>query len=290
MSCVCQYFGNNATRPIPSPNCIDNDVDKKKPEEYVDPQIKGCSSTNSGVSATELAAARAEIWVLSKNLADAQISIENLESFLKCIIDKQSALLSELYALKRINSELQEESRMQRDYHAIERNAIIRELHNIKTLLSSRATLLEEERMKNAELTNAVQDANEKIYWRHLFKRGNFVAKRLTHLPVIVKGVLTAEDAIMAQEFGCAGIIASNHGARQLDHVPASIESLPEVVKAVGDKLTVIGCSSSKRVSATELAAARAEIWSKFCDHFDLKLQPLLRMNVFEGEADGFDL
>uniref|UniRef100_A0A1B0GF45 Uncharacterized protein n=1 Tax=Glossina morsitans morsitans TaxID=37546 RepID=A0A1B0GF45_GLOMM len=165
MSCVCQYFGNNATRTIPSSNCIDNGVDKKKLEENVDPQIKerDCSSTES-VSATELAAARAEIWVLSKNLTDAKISIENLESFLKCIIDKQSALLSELYALKRINSELQEESRMQRDYHTIERNSIIRELHNIKTLLSSRAALLEEARMKNAELENAVQDANEKIY------------------------------------------------------------------------------------------------------------------------------
>uniref|UniRef100_A0A1A9X3W8 (S)-2-hydroxy-acid oxidase n=1 Tax=Glossina brevipalpis TaxID=37001 RepID=A0A1A9X3W8_9MUSC len=63
---------------------------------------------------------------------------------------------------------------------------------------------------------------------------------KLTYLPVIVKGVLTAEDAIMAQEFGCAGIIVSNHGARQLDHVPAAIEALPEVVKAVGDKLTVM--------------------------------------------------
>uniref|UniRef100_A0A1B0A0D7 Uncharacterized protein n=1 Tax=Glossina pallidipes TaxID=7398 RepID=A0A1B0A0D7_GLOPL len=167
MSCVCQYFGNNATRTIPSSNCIENGVDKKNLEENVEPQIKEreCSSTSTrSVSATELAAARAEIWVLTKNLTDAQISIESLESFLKCIIDKQNALLSELYALKRINSELQEESRMQRDYHTIERNAIIRELHNIKTLLSSRAALLEEARMKNAELQNAVQDANEKIY------------------------------------------------------------------------------------------------------------------------------
>uniref|UniRef100_A0A1A9ZXL3 Uncharacterized protein n=1 Tax=Glossina pallidipes TaxID=7398 RepID=A0A1A9ZXL3_GLOPL len=165
MSSVCQYFGNNATRTIPSSNCIDNGVDNKKLEKNVDPQIKEteCSSTKS-ISATELAAARAEIWVLSKNLTDAQISIENLESFLKCIIDKQSELLSELYALKRINSELQEESRMQHDYHSVERNSIKSELRNIKTLLSSRAALLEEARMKNGELQNAVQDANEKIY------------------------------------------------------------------------------------------------------------------------------
>ncbi|XP_037948816.1 peroxisomal (S)-2-hydroxy-acid oxidase GLO5 [Teleopsis dalmanni] len=61
-----------------------------------------------------------------------------------------------------------------------------------------------------------------------------------TYLPVIVKGVLTREDAVLAREFGCAGIIVSNHGARQLDCVPASIEALPEVVKAVGHDMLVM--------------------------------------------------
>ncbi|XP_075167325.1 hydroxyacid oxidase [Haematobia irritans] len=63
---------------------------------------------------------------------------------------------------------------------------------------------------------------------------------RNTYLPVIVKGILTAEDAILAREFGCSGVIVSNHGARQLDYVPASIEALPEVVKAVGHDLVVM--------------------------------------------------
>uniref|UniRef100_A0A1I8P2Q4 (S)-2-hydroxy-acid oxidase n=1 Tax=Stomoxys calcitrans TaxID=35570 RepID=A0A1I8P2Q4_STOCA len=61
-----------------------------------------------------------------------------------------------------------------------------------------------------------------------------------THLPVIVKGILTAEDAILAREFGCSGVIVSNHGARQLDYVPASIEALPEVVGAVGNDMVVM--------------------------------------------------
>nr|AAO45191.1 RH48327p [Drosophila melanogaster] len=64
--------------------------------------------------------------------------------------------------------------------------------------------------------------------------------KGITHLPIVVKGVLTAEDAVLAQEFGCAGLIVSNHGARQIDTVPASIEALPEIVKAVGDNLVVM--------------------------------------------------
>ena len=63
---------------------------------------------------------------------------------------------------------------------------------------------------------------------------------KLTYLPVIVKGILTAEDAILAREFGCSGVIVSNHGGRQLDGVPAPIEALPEIVRAVGDDMVVM--------------------------------------------------
>lgn len=63
---------------------------------------------------------------------------------------------------------------------------------------------------------------------------------KFTKLPVIVKGVLTKEDAIIAADLGVQGIWVSNHGARQLDSVPASIEALPEVVAAVGDRTTVL--------------------------------------------------
>uniref|UniRef100_A0A7G3AIW4 (S)-2-hydroxy-acid oxidase n=1 Tax=Lutzomyia longipalpis TaxID=7200 RepID=A0A7G3AIW4_LUTLO len=61
-----------------------------------------------------------------------------------------------------------------------------------------------------------------------------------TKLPVIAKGILTAEDATTAVQCGCRGIIVSNHGARQIDGVPASIEALPEVVAAVGERVTVM--------------------------------------------------
>jgi 4-hydroxymandelate oxidase len=59
-------------------------------------------------------------------------------------------------------------------------------------------------------------------------------------LPVLVKGVLTHEDARLAVEHGAAGVIVSNHGGRQLDAVSASLEALPEVVEAVGDATTVL--------------------------------------------------
>ncbi|XP_078363371.1 2-Hydroxyacid oxidase 1-like isoform X2 [Oculina patagonica] len=54
-----------------------------------------------------------------------------------------------------------------------------------------------------------------------------------TSLPFVVKGILTAEDARLAVQHGAQGIMVSNHGARQLDGVPATIEVLPEIVEAV---------------------------------------------------------
>ncbi len=63
--------------------------------------------------------------------------------------------------------------------------------------------------------------------------------RSLTSLPVLVKGILTAEDAQLAVERGVAGIIVSNHGGRQLDGTLASIEALPEIVEAVAGRCEV---------------------------------------------------
>jgi 4-hydroxymandelate oxidase len=61
-----------------------------------------------------------------------------------------------------------------------------------------------------------------------------------TALPVLVKGILTGEDAVLATEAGVEGIVVSNHGGRQLDGVAASLDALPEVVEAVGDRAEVL--------------------------------------------------
>jgi isopentenyl diphosphate isomerase/L-lactate dehydrogenase-like FMN-dependent dehydrogenase len=58
-------------------------------------------------------------------------------------------------------------------------------------------------------------------------------------VPVLVKGLVTAEDALLACEHGAAGVVVSNHGGRQLDGTIASLEALPEVVEAVGDRAEV---------------------------------------------------
>jgi len=57
--------------------------------------------------------------------------------------------------------------------------------------------------------------------------------------PIVVKGVLTGDDARHAIDAGAAAISVSNHGGRQLDCVPASLRALPEVVKAVGGQIEI---------------------------------------------------
>ncbi|KAK2506463.1 hypothetical protein MC885_018697, partial [Smutsia gigantea] len=61
----------------------------------------------------------------------------------------------------------------------------------------------------------------------------------ITRLPIILKGILTKEDAESAVKHNVQGIIVSNHGGRQLDEVPASIDALTEVVAAVRGKMEV---------------------------------------------------
>ncbi len=61
-----------------------------------------------------------------------------------------------------------------------------------------------------------------------------------TRIPILLKGILAAEDATRAADEGVAGIIVSNHGARNLDTVPATIDALPEIADAVAGRLPIL--------------------------------------------------
>ncbi len=61
-----------------------------------------------------------------------------------------------------------------------------------------------------------------------------------SRVPVLVKGILSAEDAVLAVEHGAAGVVVSNHGGRQLDRTPATADALPEVLAAVDGRATVL--------------------------------------------------
>jgi isopentenyl diphosphate isomerase/L-lactate dehydrogenase-like FMN-dependent dehydrogenase len=63
--------------------------------------------------------------------------------------------------------------------------------------------------------------------------------RKIWERPIVVKGVLTAEDAKRAVAAGAAAVVVSNHGGRQLDSVAATIRALPEVVSAVRDEVEI---------------------------------------------------
>ncbi len=78
----------------------------------------------------------------------------------------------------------------------------------------------------------------------------------LTRLPLVLKGVLTAEDARRAADLGVAGLIVSNHGGRQLDGAIATLDALPEVAEAVSGRCEVLVDGGVRR--GTEVLKALA--------------------------------
>jgi isopentenyl diphosphate isomerase/L-lactate dehydrogenase-like FMN-dependent dehydrogenase len=89
-------------------------------------------------------------------------------------------------------------------------------------------------------------------------------------LPVLVKGLLTAEDAELAVEHGAAGVVVSNHGGRQLDRALASGDALPEVVDAIDGRATVLVDGGIRRgvdiavalaLGADAVLVGRAPLW-----------------------------
>ncbi len=66
-------------------------------------------------------------------------------------------------------------------------------------------------------------------------------------VPVLVKGILTPEDAVLCLEHGASGVVVSNHGGRYLDGAPSTIEVLPEIVDAVAGRAVVLIDSGFRR-------------------------------------------
>ncbi|MEY3479569.1 MAG: hypothetical protein RIQ71_344 [Verrucomicrobiota bacterium] len=85
-----------------------------------------------------------------------------------------------------------------------------------------------------------------------------------TKLPILLKGIVREDDARLALEHGAAGVIVSNHGGRQLDTSPATVEVLPRIVDAVSGKIPVLVDGGIRRgtdvVKALALGAQAAMI------------------------------
>lgn len=89
-------------------------------------------------------------------------------------------------------------------------------------------------------------------------------------MPVLLKGVLTEEDARLACEHGAAGVVVSNHGGRQLDGASATLDALPEVVEAVDGRVEVFVDGGIRRgtdvvkalaLGARAVLSGRAPLW-----------------------------
>lgn len=95
----------------------------------------------------------------------------------------------------------------------------------------------------------------EDLRWEHLNRlrdqwKGNLV----------LKGILHPDDAILASELGADGIVVSNHGGRTFDSAVAPIEVLPDIARAVGDRMTILADSGVRRGSdVLKLVAAGAQ-------------------------------
>jgi isopentenyl diphosphate isomerase/L-lactate dehydrogenase-like FMN-dependent dehydrogenase len=94
-------------------------------------------------------------------------------------------------------------------------------------------------------------------------------------LPVVVKGLITAEDARLACEHGAAAVVVSNHGGRQLDGVPATLDALEEVSDAVDGRLEVLLDGGIRRgtdvlkalaLGARAVLIGRAMVWALAVD------------------------
>jgi isopentenyl diphosphate isomerase/L-lactate dehydrogenase-like FMN-dependent dehydrogenase len=92
-----------------------------------------------------------------------------------------------------------------------------------------------EEDMATAVAYWAYQFSNPSVSWRDLA-----FLRECTKLPIVLKGIQSAEDAELAVEHGIEGVIVSNHGGRQVDGAIASLDALPPIAEAVGDDLTVL--------------------------------------------------
>jgi len=99
--------------------------------------------------------------------------------------------------------------------------------------------------------------------------------RALSPLPLVLKGIQTAEDAALACEHGVDAIVVSNHGGRQLDAVAPTAELLPDVVEAVAGRLEVYVDGGIRRGSdvvkalalgARAALAGRAPLWGLACD------------------------
>lgn len=91
--------------------------------------------------------------------------------------------------------------------------------YRLANFQGAKSEITQKKEANGSNLNNYVQSLfDASIEWKDI----NWL-KSITNLPIIVKGIMTAEDAKIAVAMGVQGILVSNHGARQIDGTPASV-------------------------------------------------------------------
>jgi 4-hydroxymandelate oxidase len=132
---------------------------------------------------------------------------------------------------------------------------------------------------------------DRKLTWRDLEW-----LRSVSPLPLFIKGIHTAEDAVLAAEHGAQAVVVSNHGGRQLDGVAAAIDVLPEVVDAVGDSCEILVDGGVRRgvdvlvalaLGARAVLVGRPILWGLAVDGEDgvRRVLELLRAEIENGLA-----
>jgi 4-hydroxymandelate oxidase len=103
------------------------------------------------------------------------------------------------------------------------------------------------------------------VSWEHVGR-----LRELTDLPIVIKGVLHPDDALLALDHGADAIMLSNHGGRQLDGVPSTIDLLPGMARAVGGRVPLLLDGGIRRgadvvkalaLGATAVGVGRPVMW-----------------------------
>ena len=97
-----------------------------------------------------------------------------------------------------------------------------------------------------------------------------WIREQVPGLPILVKGILTAEDAELAVQAGADGVVVSNHGGRQLDSSPSGLGALPEVAAQVAGRIPVLMDGGVRRgvdvvkamaLGASAVLVGRPAVW-----------------------------
>ena len=136
---------------------------------------------------------------------------------------------------------------------------------NIGASLPGQTTTGRRQQRAAPPLPYGIRGQNPNLDWKFFA-----AVKAYTKVPLLVKGILIAEDARLAVENGADGIVVSNHGGRYLDYAPSTIEALPEIVEAVRGRVPVLLDSGVRRgtdvlkalaLGAKVVCCGRAPLW-----------------------------